>query len=526
MLLEALDEGIMYDFPEDAGAVRTQLAQGIRLLREADAIVRPELTSWEDVRQFLSEDQAGVGVRYLAELREDFADVVERFAEHDPYGALLPAMLLVREWERTSPKWLMRSTEGARNWGWNRLVAPLARTLFRCDAIWSGQLIVNWAIGVLRKPGYEQLDGPSSEALYELGTLLGQFRQRYRERRDELAWYLVKEARDNNRVVIVCLAALYWTLGDAWQAQELREGRLKPGHSQVQVMLDAALRISVEDPMIGGVASWLWHENVHVQGHDSMRRRLTRWLGDSAAGIAFESLGESLGVSPSKVYGDVLVKWFLGTATAADVQMAQTLGRAVADSKNYVVVSARSVALANLVDPSVENDESWWRLASWCASKTELGHWTGTNGRYEAPLDLPLFYLDGGNEEVLRAIEEQRWGTLGEAVWYSIPEKLRESSGGTAQEIASILSEMHMIRYVLQLPRLPGWVAQVSKLNWKGEELDPKEWSDEDQAYDKAMEHRARLHGIARELKRADADIGDVPILGGTSLADFASILE
>jgi hypothetical protein len=139
---------------------------------------------------------------------------------------------------------------------------------------------------------------------------------------------------------------------------------------------------------------------------------------------------------------------------------------------------------------------------------------------------LPLFYLDGGNEEVLRAIEEQRWGTLGEAVWYSIPEKLRESSGGTAQEIASILSEMHMIRYVLQLPRLPGWVAQVSKLNWKGEELDPKEWSDEDQAYDKAMEHRARLHGIARELKRADADIGDVPILGGTSLADFASILE
>jgi hypothetical protein len=527
VLLETLDEAIIYDFPEDAAAVRAHLERGITLLRKARANVIPRLADWNDVRKFLSEDRAGAGVRYSVPLEDDFPDVIERFAEHDPMSAILPALLLVREWERTSPKWLMRSSEGARDWGWNKLVVPLARILLKCDAIWSGTLIVDWSAGVLRKAGPEHLDGSAAEALYQFGTLRGQFNQRHYEYLKELAWYLAREAVGGNRVVIACLAALYWTLGDVQQAQELKEGRSKLSAAHLQVMLDAALRVSADDPMIGGVASRLQHEDVYTRVHDSMRRRLTRWLGNSRLGTAFESLGESLGASPGKIYGDVLVKWFMGIVANTDVRAAQTLASAVTNSMNHPVVSVRSTALAYLVtDPADGDGAWWWRLADWCAEKTELQHWTGSNGRYEAPLDLPLSYIEGSNDAVLHVIENQRWGTLAQSAWYSVPEILGKSSGKTAQEINDILQELRMLRFIVQLPRLPDWVAQVIRINWHGEEVNPREWSDDDQAYEKALGHRTRLREIAAELQLSGVDIASIPILGGASLQDFAAILE
>jgi hypothetical protein len=148
------------------------------------------------------------------------------------------------------------------------------------------------------------------------------------------------------------------------------------------------------------------------------------------------------------------------------------------------------------------------------------------NGRYEGPLDLALSYLDCQNDDVLRAVEEQRWGTLAESVWHAVPEMLQGSSGRAAQEVSDILEELRILRYISILPRLPNWASRVIRKNWRGDSIDSKEWSDTDQAYDKAMEHRTRLREIAREMELADADIGGLPLLGGTSLEELAAVLE
>jgi hypothetical protein len=526
VLLEALREGIIYDFPEDPPMVRAQLTRGIRLLHDAGVTITPELVRWEDVRQFLSEERAGAGIHYSVPLRDNFPGIIEEFAKSDPQGAALPAMLLVREWERISPPWLMRSVEGARDWGWGKLVVPLARILLLCDATWSGQLIVDWSAGILKRVGTDRLNGPAADALYELGTLASQFHQQYREHRDEVAWLFATEIKRGDPVVIACLAALYWTLGDVQQARELAEGRFKPRTAPLTVLLDGVTGITTEDPMIGAVVSCLRHSDVYVQMDDGMRRRLTRWRGNSVPGTAFESLREQYGMSPSEIYGHVLVRWFLAAITDADVQAARALAYAVAKSSHHVVYAARTYALANLVVPAEEDDEPWRRLASWSARQSELQHWAGVNGRYEGPLDLALSYLDCQNDDVLRAVEEQRWGTLAESVWHAVPEMLQGSSGRAAQEVSDILEELRILRYISILPRLPNWASRVIRKNWRGDSIDSKEWSDTDQAYDKAMEHRTRLREIAREMELADADIGGLPLLGGTSLEELAAVLE
>ena len=180
---------VAYDLPTDPGTTRRALSRSAALLAEAGVTV-PSVADWPAATTLLDEFLSESRVIRDSEASVRIAGAAEALAEEDPVAALLPAAVVVAEWEGGSADWLFSTRSGAVNWGWHGLVLPLARIMARIPMLWSARQLVEdasrgmWLVRA-RDPG--ELDWHTVEALAGFKDLRDQLEKGYLAARDRLA---------------------------------------------------------------------------------------------------------------------------------------------------------------------------------------------------------------------------------------------------------------------------------------------------------------------------------------------------
>ena len=172
---------VAYDLPTDPGTTRRALSRSAALLAEAGVTV-PSVADWPAATTLLDEFLSESRVIRDSEASVRIAGAAEALAEEDPVAALLPAAVVVAEWEGGSADWLFSTRSGAVNWGWHGLVLPLARIMARIPMLWSARQLVEdasrgmWLVrardpgglGLAHGRGAGRIQGPAGSAREEL----------------------------------------------------------------------------------------------------------------------------------------------------------------------------------------------------------------------------------------------------------------------------------------------------------------------------------------------------------------------
>ncbi|MBV9375181.1 MAG: hypothetical protein JO320_09035, partial [Alphaproteobacteria bacterium] len=136
MVEQVFYTALAWDLPDDSVVVAQALAEGRRTLAEEGLSV-PALGDWNAFRLYLDDLFEGRRTFSDGDQSKRIADAGDAIGRASPVAALVAGFAAVAEWEGPSRYLLLRTSQGATNWGWHGLVLPLARNLLRADAVWS-----------------------------------------------------------------------------------------------------------------------------------------------------------------------------------------------------------------------------------------------------------------------------------------------------------------------------------------------------------------------------------------------------
>jgi tetratricopeptide (TPR) repeat protein len=504
MLREAMAVAVAYDLPADPGTTRQVLSRSAAVLAEAGLRV-PPLADWPAATALLDESLSESRVIGDSEVSVRIAGAAEALAEEDPVAALLPAAVVVAEWEGGSADWLFSTRRGAANWGWHGLVLPLARIMARIPALWSGRTLVEdatrgmWLVRA-RDPG--DLDWHTTEALAGLRGLRDQLENKYLAARDRLARDVQRASRPAAAPIRGPLAALWWTLGDPWHAHGVAGPGFTPTLNQVRRLADRVLRRASLDPMLAAVGDRLWRgPDLDAAGQQSVRRRMGWYLTLSRPFAQLEALTDTLGVSPSNAYSRSLTSYFSGTSSPAERATIRDLLPHLEQGGGIAAI--RFTALHLLLESIDQRSTQprWQELAQRAATVAARLNY-GAPYSYDRSLDLPLYYLDGDPDGVYRAVEQHRAASM-ELVLRNLRPLLDAAPAPAAAALLAdekeVLAEIRWFRHGSRLPRLAGRGGEGSE-SVRSLEID---------AADRDAEHDPRL-ALADRLRRLDAIRGEL----------------
>ena len=498
MLREAMAVAVAYDLPTDPGTTRQALSRSAAVLAEAGLRV-PPLADWPAATALLDEFLSESRVIGDSEVSVRIATAAEALAEENPVAALLPAAVVVAEWEGGSADWLFSTRRGAANWGWHGLVLPLARIMAGIPALWSGRTLVEdatrgmWMVRA-RDPG--DLDWHTAEALAGLRDLRDQLESKYLAARDRLARDVQRASLPAAAPIRGPLAALWWTLGDPWHAHGVASPGFTPTLNQIRRLLDRVLRRASIDPMLAAVGDRLWRgPDLDAAGQQSVRRRMGWYLTLSRPFAQFEALTDRLGVSPSNAYSRALASYFSGTSSPVERATIRAVLPYLEQSGG--VAAIRFTALHLLLESIDQRSTQprWQELAQRAATIAARLNY-GVPYSYDRSLDLPLYYLDGAPDDVYRAVEQHRAASM-DLVLRNLRPLLDATPGPAAAALLDdekqVLAEIRWFRHGSRLPRLAGRGGEGSE-SVRSLEID---------AADHDAEHDPRL-ALADRLRRLD----------------------
>ena len=487
---------VAYDLPTDPGTTRRALSRSAALLAEAGVTV-PSVADWPAATTLLDEFLSESRVIRDSEASVRIAGAAEALAEEDPVAALLPAAVVVAEWEGGSADWLFSTRSGAVNWGWHGLVLPLARIMARIPMLWSARQLVEdasrgmWLVRA-RDPG--ELDWHTVEALAGFKDLRDQLEKSYLAARDRLARDIQRASLPAAAPIRGPLAALWWTLGDPWHAHGVAGTGFTPTLNQVRRLVDRVLRRTSTDPMLAAVADRLWRGPcLDAAGQQSVRRRMGWYLTLSRPFAELEALTDKLGVSPSNAYSRALTSYFRGGSTRAE---RATISELMPHLDQFGGIAAIRFAALHLLLESVDKrsaQQRWHELAQRAATIAARMNYRAAY-TYDRSLDLPLYYLDGDRDYLYRAVERHRAASMDLVLRNLRP--LVEATPGTAallDDEKQMLAEIRWFRHGSRLPRLAGRGGEGSESVRNLEIHDA----------DRDAEHDPRL-ALADRLRRLD----------------------
>ena len=453
----------------------------------------------------MMEDWRGLG-SYLDDLSDGRAHIADTdrsveianaaLREEWPLAAIAPAFAVVAEWEGPSRAMLLRTEAGARDWGWHGLVLPLARTLLRADATWGANVITENAVGVVSMatdrlpPGFSRryLD----EAIAGFRDVAHEVARRHDKARDDLAWAVQRACRPAEAPMRAVVAALWWTLGSPWHAAAVASAELVPTLRETKSIVGALLRSIGTNSLLGAVGAQLWA----VQGLADTGV-LSRRLGFALATDEYEQLEAPFrahGISPSRLYADVLIGWFAGRVRSDAAVIAENLAIALEHDVPRAAIRFRALQLLLRGDHG-----AWSDLAERTSVLVADDNWTATENAYDRFVDLPLYYVEGDPDERLTALERHRAAAL---TYAGLVERVLDASEADDPrgDRYELLAEARGLRLVTQLRDLPPFLTRAY-MTMRDEDFEAgatrSDWADAGAAVDELLRLRRRLEVVA-----------------------------
>jgi hypothetical protein len=459
---------VVYDLPDDPARNRIALVRGAAVLTRAGVQVPPEvvvlLDDWRVALAYLGEFVKG---RQVIQGSDDafyrVREEVAALAEQDPLAALLPAAALAGQWEGSlndESDWLFATRSGARNWGWHGVVLPLAQIMERIPAFWSARQLVAQAIDALWFVSFRpttELAWYTAEALAGFRGLRDRLHRRYIRLHTAAARDIQHATKPVKAPIRSAIAALWWTLGDPWHAHGVADGTFQPTLRQVLLLTDRVLRSAYLDPMLAATGARLWQKpGLRPERHASTYRRMARYYPLTRQFADFENVMSKTGVSPSNAYARALTSYFAGTSSAAERNTIKALLPHVQAFGGRAAI--RFTALHLLLETANGrcSQQCWAKLAQQAAatsSELSYRHYYS----YDRSLDLPLYYLDSGQDHPFRAVERHRGAAMDFELRNLRPFPPTTSpSAALVTEEGQLLEEIRELRHGSVPTALPG----------------------------------------------------------------------
>lgn len=492
MIEQAFLVAVAWDLPVEAPLVRDALSRSRQLLAD-HGVQAPAMEDWHELGRYL--DDLFGGRAHLADSdRSEIANAA--LQEECPLAAIAPAFAVVAEWEGPSQAMLLRTEAGARNWGWHGLLLPLTRTLLRADATWAADAITERAVGIVsmatdRIPA----DFPRwylDEAIAGFRDVAREVARRHDKARDELAYAVQRACRPAEAPMRAVVAALWWTLGSPWHAAAVASGELVPTLRETKTIVGALLRSIDRDSLLGAVGAQLWA----VPG-PADTGGLSRRLGVHLATEEYERLEAPFrahGISPSRLYADVLVGWFAGRVRRDAAEIAEGIASALEHDVPLAAIRFRALQLLLRGD-----HEAWSDLAERASVLVADDNWTATENAYDRFVDLPLHYVEGEPDERLAALERHRAAAL---TYAGLVERVLHASEADDPrgDRYELLAEARGLRLVTQLRDLPAFLTRAY-MTLHDEDFEAgatrSDWADAAAAVDELLRVRRRLEAVA-----------------------------
>jgi hypothetical protein len=509
MVDHAFHIAVAWELPGEPAIMREALGRGRQLLAEHGVHAQP-MQDWEDLRRYLDDLYEGRVAIGDSDRSLQIAEAALR--AEPPVAGVVPAFAVVAEWEGPVRDTLTRTADGARNWGWHGLALPLARGLVRADATWSARALTDIAVGVVSMatdrlpPGFPRwyLD----EAIAGFRDVAREIARRHDNARDELAYAVRRACRPADAPMRPVVAALWWTLGAPWHAAAVASDGLVPTLRETKSMVDALLRSLGADSLVGAVGAQLWAVP-GMDGAAALRRR----LGSALSTEEYERLEAPFrphGISPCRLYADVLVDWFAGRVRPDAADVAGGLAAALEATVPRAAIKLRALQLLISGDP-----RGWSDLAGRASALVADENWLATEDPYDRAVDLPFHYLDGGPDERLAALERQRAAALSYPLLVERTLAAREADDPRGDR-HELLAEARGMRLVTQLRHLPPFLTRAYR-TLRDEDFEPgatrSDWADT----------RAAVEELWRIRRRLEAVVGGDGAAG--SLHDFSAAL-
>lgn len=448
MLEEAIAVAAAHDLPDEPDVTRRALARGTAVLARAGVQV-PVLQDWWAALAYLGEFLSARRVITGSDAFERVGEEAAALAEHDPLAALLPAAALVGQWEGSASDWLFLTRRGAMNWGWHGVVLPLAQVMAKIPAFWSVRHLIAEAIDALwhvRVMPATEYDWYTAEALAGFRELRDRLDSRYIRLHATIARDIQHASRPATAPIRSAIAALWWSLGDPSHAHGVADGTFQPTLRQVFLLTDRILRSAFLDPMLAATGARLWQKpGLRSERHESMYRRMVRYCPLSGQFADFENIIDRTGVSPSNAYARALTSYFAGTSSAAERDTIRRLVPHVQDSGGRAAIRFTALHLLLEAADGRPSRQRWVELAQAAAAASlELGYRFPYS--YDRSLDLPLYYLECGSDDVFSAVERHR-----SAAMDFVLRNLRPFPPAAARSAALVTEEDQLLGQVREL---------------------------------------------------------------------------
>lgn len=519
MIEECLAAAEAFDWPRESAVLGPSLTAAGELLAGAGASV-PALGGMDSLFACVADLEAGRLALSDADQLVAIAEEAERFADTDPFGAAMAAMVAAAAWEGPKKETVRSSVAGVTDWGWHGLIWPLARVLAKADSLWSGRDLVAHALDTLRVDQGRPRDWWTIEAREGFLALREHFARRYEALRHRFAARVGRMCRDGGEIGAP-LAALVWTLGDPARAHAMAEGRLRPSERYLRTLLDNVTSPTAIHPMLAAVGGRLWRvRGLSTDELDPVRRRMEHWL-PTPEGMAVEELRGVFEFSPSNAYARALASYFAGTLTDEE---RHTIAIAYELVQNRGASSSIRFDALTLLIHDVDQSQ-WRRLARRATGFLEARRWHAASDAYDRSVDIPLHYLDGGGDEVLELVERHRRAALVFVLWNVRPFAPATGMSDVWEREGAALERMRTLRYLVTLAELP-MALRIPKILHGFDDDSSPHWSDRQRAIDALDESWADLHGIAEDWKNVMPPYAEARLEPPGTLADFARILE
>jgi hypothetical protein len=418
MLGEVMAAAVAYDLPDNHAVNRLALMRGADVLTRAGVQVPPQvlvlLDDWRVALAYLGEFLAGRQVINGDEAFDRVRKETAALAERDPLAALLPAAALVGQWEGTlndESDWLFSTRSGARNGGWHGVVLPLARIMAKIPALWSARQLVAKAIDTLwfvRFRPATELNWHTAEAVAGFRELRDRLDSRYIQLHGKIARDIQHASRPAKAPIRSAIAALWWTLGDPWHAHGVADGTFTPTLRQVLQLTDRILRSAFVDPMLAATGARLWQgPGLQPERHESAHRRMTHYYPLANEFAEFENVVSRTGVSPANAYARALTSYFADTSSAVERDTIRALVPHIQAFSGRAAIRMTALHLLLETADGQPSQQRWAELAQQAAA-TSLKLSYRHHYSYDRSLDLPLYYLEGGQDYLFDAVEHHR----------------------------------------------------------------------------------------------------------------------
>jgi hypothetical protein len=266
-----------------------------------------------------------------------------------------------------------------------------------------------------------------------------------------------------------------------------------------------------------------------LRSHQILLARLCGKFGGGRLQEYEAACAEATG-SPSVAYAHLLVKHFRGEA---DGELRETV---YAHLRGLDAVGAlepqfavRLDALLDLTGSRAEAD--WVHIATSATGAAERSRRAADSPAYDLALDTPLYYLDGGVEDAIEALERYRTANL----WYSLalaPPLARPGSEEALRLVKredELLAELRGLRLIRILPDLPNHYRRVTvdvSAMLGQQELGISELLDPARALDRLSVVQSELETIYRQLEAIDPGYARRRGDPGVTLDEFAALIR